>query len=130
MKSRVILIAAASAVCIAASAAVTVDPAEYGFDPAAEPAVNSAALQKALEGGNRTVKVAKTGEYRMDRTVRVNGCEAMPPVDSPAKFLRGQLAFADAVKEKYFSKQIKDNPRRFAGNWFYPIKVLVNGSCL
>ena len=152
-----------------------VDPAAFGFDPSASAAVNAAALQKALDGGGRTVKVAKAGEYQMDRTVfvdddtelefapgtvlvktakypnvivnrgaytgvrnrnitvrhlgiRVNGCEAMPPEDSPAKFLRGQLAFCRMDNAKVYDFTCTD-----IGNHQYCVQfvdfdgVLVDG---
>lgn len=50
----------------------TVDAAEFGFSPEAEPAVNSAALQKALDGGNRTVTISKPGVYPLDKTVMID----------------------------------------------------------
>lgn len=40
-----------------------VDAAAFGFDPAATPEANAAALQKALEGGRKTVTVSKPGKY-------------------------------------------------------------------
>lgn len=46
----------------------TVDAAAYGFDPAAKPEANAAALQKALAGGRRTVTVSQnvgTGPGKM-----------------------------------------------------------------
>ena len=46
-----------------------VDPAEFGFSPDAAPDVNAAALQKALDGGKRTVRVSKPGVYGLDRNV-------------------------------------------------------------
>jgi len=50
-------------------AGVVVDASSFGFSPSAEPAVNTAALQKALDGGNKKVVVSKPGVYGMDRTV-------------------------------------------------------------
>ena len=47
----------------------SVDAADFGFSPQAEPATNAAALQKALDGGKRTVTVQKPGVYRLDRTI-------------------------------------------------------------
>lgn len=54
---------------LGAAVGMEIDPADYGFSPAAEPSANAAALQKALEGGNRIVRIAKPGVYRLDRTV-------------------------------------------------------------
>jgi len=45
------------------------DAAAFGFDPSATPSVNAAALQKAVTGGRRTVRVTKPGVYGLDRTV-------------------------------------------------------------
>lgn len=52
--------------------AAVVDPAAFGFAPEAEPAVNAAALQCAFDGGNRTVRISRPGEYRLDRTVFID----------------------------------------------------------
>ncbi|MBR4170333.1 MAG: hypothetical protein IKR48_01630, partial [Kiritimatiellae bacterium] len=49
-----------------------VDPAEFGFLPGAAPDVNAAALQRALDGGGRTVRVAKPGVYGLDRDVFID----------------------------------------------------------
>ena len=49
-----------------------VDPAEFGFSPDAAPDVNAAALQRALDGGGRTVRVAKPGVYGLDRDVFID----------------------------------------------------------
>ena len=66
------------------SEAAPSNPAEFGFDPAAEPSVTAVALQKALDGGNREVAVTKPGTYGFDRTVFI---------DSPVRNVRGHLAF-------------------------------------
>ena len=55
-----------------ATYAESVDPAVYGFSPNATPDVNAKALQKALDGGRKTVKVAKAGVYGLDRTVFID----------------------------------------------------------
>jgi hypothetical protein len=49
-----------------------VDPASYGFSPSAAPDVNAAALQKALDGGSKTVRVGAPGTYLLDRTVFID----------------------------------------------------------
>ena len=49
-----------------------VDAAAFGFSPDSEPAANAAALQKALDGGGKTVVVTRPGIYRLDRTVYVD----------------------------------------------------------
>jgi len=62
-------LAACAAISFAAFAAPVVDPAEFGFSPSASPEVNAVALQKALDGGKKTVKCAKPGVYGLDRTI-------------------------------------------------------------
>ena len=152
-----------------------VDPAAYGFDPAAAPATNAAALQKALDGGNRKVVVSKPGVYGMDRTVfidshtelsfakgvvlqkrakyanvlvnrgaynyghdeditvrgleiSVNGFQMVPPFNSPARNLRGQLAFYSIKDVKVYDFRCVD-----LGNWQYCVHfvdfdgVLIDG---
>lgn len=46
-----------------------IDPAVYGFSPSAPAATNAVALQKALDGGHRTVRVTTPGVYNLDRPV-------------------------------------------------------------
>ena len=59
------------AVCLSfAWKGMAADPAQFGFDPAAEPATNAVALQRALDAGG-LVRVAKPGTYRLDRTVYI-----------------------------------------------------------
>ena len=53
----------------AEAAESNVDAAEFGFSPDAEPAVNAVALQRALDGGRRTVRVTVPGVYKLDRTI-------------------------------------------------------------
>jgi hypothetical protein len=50
----------------------TVDPAIFGFSPDATPETNAKALQKALDGGRKTVKCSKSGVYGLDRTVFID----------------------------------------------------------
>ncbi len=45
------------------------DAADYGFLPTADAAQNVVALQKALDGGNKTVTVWRPGVYLLDDTV-------------------------------------------------------------
>lgn len=52
-----------------ALAHVVLDAAAFGVSPDAEPADNAVALQKALEGGRRTLKIKAPGMYRLDRTI-------------------------------------------------------------
>ena len=49
-----------------------VDPAEYGFSPDATPDVNRKALQRALDGGRRTVRSTISGVYGLDQTVFID----------------------------------------------------------
>ena len=72
-----ILAACVASFCAAAQAASVadgnvVDPAEYGFSPDSAPDVNRQALQRALDGGRRTVKTAKGGVYGLDGTVFID----------------------------------------------------------
>ena len=46
-----------------------VDAATFGFSPSAKPSENVAALQKALDGGNKTVIITKPGTYDLNATV-------------------------------------------------------------
>lgn len=51
-----------------------VDPAAFGFSPDACAATNAVALQRALDGGHRTVRVTKAGVYNLDRPVFIDDC--------------------------------------------------------
>ena len=51
---------------------VRVDASEFGFSPDAEAAENVAAMQKALNGGRKTVNVTRPGEYRLDARVYID----------------------------------------------------------
>ena len=46
-----------------------VDAATFGFSPSAKPSENVAALQKALDGGHKTVTITKPGTYDLNATV-------------------------------------------------------------
>jgi polygalacturonase len=46
-----------------------VDAARFGFSPSAAASKNVAALQKALNGGHKTVSVTTPGIYDLDATV-------------------------------------------------------------
>ncbi len=155
MKRRFLQVGAVLAICTGVYGVEVVDANALGFDPAAEPTANAAALQKALDGGNRKVVVAKPGTYGLDRTVfidshtelefakgvvlqkrckyanvlvnrgaynfgsneditvrgleiSVNGFQMIPPVTSPAKNLRGQLAFYHAKHVKVYDFRCVD----------------------
>lgn len=80
---RVAIIAAAAGLLCCADASVgessgalsgmgIVDPAEFGFAPDAPAATNAAALQKALDGGMKWVRVMRPGVYGLDRTVFID----------------------------------------------------------
>ena len=56
----------------AAEAPVVLSAADCGFAPDAEAAQNVAALQKALDGGKKTVTVARPGEYRLNARVYID----------------------------------------------------------
>lgn len=53
-------------------ARTVVDAAAFGFSPTNAPSANAMALQKVLDGGARTVRIAKAGEYLLDRTVLID----------------------------------------------------------
>lgn len=63
--SRIALIVGGVSFAWACSA---VDPAQFGFDPSAEPATNAVALQRALDAGGK-VRTSVPGRYRLDRTI-------------------------------------------------------------
>lgn len=66
------LVSGAGAVAAAADLPATlprVVAADFGFSPQAEAAINVAALQKALDGGRKTVAVTEPGVYDLDATV-------------------------------------------------------------
>ena len=66
-------LAALAAVTLLSSACNrTVDAGRYGFEPGADPATNTAALQKALDGGRKTVTVTKPGIYDLDGTIYID----------------------------------------------------------
>lgn len=71
MKTTLFLLVAA-AQFVSLTGAEYVDPAAFGFSPDAAPAVNAAALQKALDGGGKTVRIARAGVYGLDRTVFID----------------------------------------------------------
>ena len=52
-----------------AAVGAEVDPASFGFSPDAPAATNAVALQRALDGGCRTVRVTTSGVYGLDRTI-------------------------------------------------------------
>lgn len=65
---------AAGGVCLVALLAqgAEVDPALFGFSPDAPAATNAVALQRALDGGHRTVRVTTPGVYNLDRPVYID----------------------------------------------------------
>ena len=74
MKTLALFISLAACViqASAASAPASVDASEFGFSPAAEASQNVNALQKALDGGRKTVTVTKPGEYRLNARVYID----------------------------------------------------------
>jgi len=175
MKRLILLAWGLMALPLLAGATVIVNPADFGFDPSADPATNAAALQKALDGGDRCVRVTKPGVYGLDRTVfldshtelecvpgvvlqkrakyanilvnrgaycygsneditvrgleiSVNGFQMVPPPESPAKNLRGQLAFYGVRNIRVFDFRCVD-----LGNYQYCVhfvdfdNILVDG---
>ena len=55
-----------------AVATARVDASEFGFSPDADAAKNVAALQKALDGGRKTVTVSRPGEYPLNARVYID----------------------------------------------------------
>jgi len=69
-----------------------VDAAEFGFRPDASAAENAAALQKAVDGGRKTVHVVRPGIYDLDRSVTLDSdttlfCEPGVVFRKAAKYL-------------------------------------------
>jgi hypothetical protein len=56
----------------ASALARVMDASEFGFSPAAEASQNVAALQKALDGGRKTVTVTQPGEYRLNARIYID----------------------------------------------------------
>ena len=75
-----------------------VNPAEFGFAPDAPPATNAAALQKALDGGKRTVRVTQPGVYGLDRTVWLDSDTRL--VFGPGVVLQKQKKFVHVLANR------------------------------
>lgn len=71
VKSLLFALAVRGTLAATAGESVVVTPAAYGFKPQGDPGGNRQALQKALDGGKRTVKIEK-GEYWIDGTVFID----------------------------------------------------------
>ncbi len=83
-----------------------VNPAEYGFAPGAAPATNAAALQRALDGGKRTVQVTKPGVYGLDRTVWLDSDTRL--IFGPGVILQKQTAFVHVLANRGLSGPKRD----------------------
>ena len=70
--SRLAAVILASAVSMPMCHGAPYNPCAFGFSQDAKPEVNAAALQKALDGGHKTVRVDTPGTYLMDRTVFID----------------------------------------------------------
>ena len=68
---RISAIILASLMCLVVSARANgpVDASKYGFRPGAPASANVRALQKALDGGHKTVTIYEPGVYDLDATV-------------------------------------------------------------
>ncbi len=75
-----------------------VDPADFGFAPEAPAATNAAALQRALDGGRRTVQVTRPGVYGLDRTVWLDGDTRL--VFSPGAVLQKRAAYVHVLANR------------------------------
>ena len=72
-----------------------VEPAEFGFAPDAPAATNAAALQKALDGGKKWVRVSRPGVYGLDRTVFI---DSDTEIDfAPGVILQKRAAYANIL---------------------------------
>jgi len=80
---------------LCATFAETVDPAVFGFSPDAAPDVNAKALQRALDGGRKTVKTAKGGVYGMDRTVFIDSDTTLE--FAPGTVLKKMARYANVI---------------------------------
>ena len=75
MKRRLLQVGAVLAICTGVSGVEVVDANALGFDPAAEPAANAAALQKALDGDTYVLAVNATTN---DVVARIKAGPAAP----------------------------------------------------
>jgi len=66
------LVVPCALVMVLSASGEEIDPADFGFSPDAPAATNALALQKALDGGHRTVRVTKPGVYNLDRPVFID----------------------------------------------------------
>lgn len=107
--------------CVSAAlGGLVVDPASYGFSTSASGAVNAAALQKALDGGARTVRVSVPGVYDMDRTVYIDSHTRLEFVKGAA--LRKTTNYCNVVLNRGAHCYGHDTDIEIAG-----LEIVVNG---
>jgi hypothetical protein len=90
-----------------------VDPADYGFAPDAPAATNAVAMQQALDGGRRSVRVTRPGVYGLDRTVWLDN-------DT-------HLAFAPGVVLRKESAYVHVLANRGLSTWVWNTNLVVEG---
>jgi len=93
-----------------------VDPADFGFAPDAPAATNAAALQRALDGGKRTVQVTRPGVYGLDRTVWLDSDTRL--VFTPGAVLQKQAAYVHVLAN------------RGLASWTWDTNIVVEGASI
>ncbi len=93
-----------------------IDPADYGFAPDAPAATNAAALQRALDGGKRTVQVTRPGVYGLDRTVWLDSDTRL--VFTPGAVLQKQAAYVHVLANRGLE------------SWAWNTNVVVEGATI
>ena len=91
-----------------------VDPADHGFTPDATAATNATALQRALDGGKRTVRVTRPGVYGLDRTVWLDSDTRL--IFGPGVVLQKQAAYVHVLAN------------RGLANWKWDANITVEGA--
>jgi hypothetical protein len=94
--SLIVAVAAMAQTALAASGIV--DPADFGFAPDAKPAVNAAALQRALDGGKRIVQATRPGVYGLDRTIWIDSDTRL--IFAPGVVLQKQAAYVHVLANR------------------------------
>ena len=97
-----------------------VNAADYGFSPVAAPADNVRALQRALDGGHRTVRVTKPGVYRLDATVYLD--DATHLIFGPGVVLQKAAKYSNVLVNRGAYTGVTNFDIRLDG-----VTVLVNG---
>ncbi|HOE60142.1 MAG TPA: hypothetical protein PLH01_07025 [Kiritimatiellia bacterium] len=93
-----------------------VDPADYGFSPDAPAATNAVALQRALDGGKRTVQVTRPGVYGLDRTVWLDSDTRL--IFTPGAVLQKQAAYVHVLANRGLE------------SWAWDTNIVVEGATI